>query len=351
MAKRKPIRVGVIRCDTHGYYFGAQMDAGHLVPEKLVEYDYIVAHYYQDIYNPFKLDKLPKVGGFEIVKCYDYERERAEHFSEAFSGRPQVCETVEEMTEGIDAVFISDCDGGGGDHLELATPFLTSGIPTFVDKPFASTLADARAIVRLAEKHGTPMYNSSILSVVPAADLFKRRFAEIGDATVGVIKGVGGAFSQENIDQRDMLGGIEDRLAYIIHGIALALNLFGSDVEFVEAVGALPLEYLHLHLSSGKEVMILNTSIEHFPERCDFYAAGYSSQGAVTSGPIGDFQFIYGGQKILQNFKGMIRTGKPPRSYDDIVLHIAIVEAGQIAQRTGEPVRIEDVLSDSVKLA
>ena len=350
MASKSTIRVGVIRCDTHAYYFGAQMDPKHLIPEKLVEYDYIVAHYYQNIYDPLDLEKLPRVGCFEIVKCYDYERERAAQFSEVFSGQPQVCDTVEEIAEGIDAVFISDCDGGGGDHLELATPFLTAGIPTFVDKPFAATLEDARAIVKLAQKHGTPMYNSSILSAVPAADLFRRRFAEIGDATVGVVKGVGGAFSQENIDLRDALGGIEDRLAYIIHGVALALNLFGSDVEFVEAMGTLPLEYLHLHLESGKEVMILNTSIEHFPERCNFYAAGYSSEGAVASRPIGDFEFIYGGQKILQNFKKMIQTGEPPRSYDDIVFHIAIIEAGQIAQKSGGPVRIKDVLSGKVKL-
>lgn len=348
MAAEKNIRVGVIRCDTHGYYFGAQMDPVHLAPEKLVQYNYIVAHYYQDIYNPFKLDKLPPVGGFEIVKCYDYERERAEHFSETFSGRPQVCDTVEEMVEGLDAVFISDCDGGGGDHLALATPFLTKGIPTFVDKPFAATLADARALVALAEQYGTPLYNSSILSVVPAADLFKQRFAEIGDATVGVIKGVGGAFSQENLGQRDF-GGIEDRLAYIIHGIALALKLFGSDVEFVEAMGTLPLEYLHFHLHSGKEVMILNTSVEHFPERCEFYAAGYSKYGAVTSRPIGDFEFIYGGQKILLNFKQMILTGQLPRPYEDMVFHIALVEAGQIAQKTGRQVFVEDVLSGKVK--
>jgi predicted dehydrogenase len=344
MPTRKPIRVGIIRCDTHGYYFGAQMDPKHLVPEKLCQYDYIVAHYYQNIYNPFDLEKLPTVSGFEIVKCYDHEHERAEHFSETFSGRPQVCDSVEEMVEGIDAVFISDCDGGGGDHLKLATPFLTMGLPTFVDKPFASTLKDARAIVKLAEKHGAPLYNSSILTVVPAADLFQQRFPEIGDATVGVIKGVGGAFSQENLGQREF-GGIEDRLAYIIHGVALALNLFGSDVEFVEAMGTLPLEYLHLHLKSGKEVMILNTSVEHFPERCDFYAAAYSKYGAVTSRPIGDFEFIYGGQRILQNFKKMIQTGKPPRPYEDIVLHIAIVEAAQIAQRTGQQVRVADILS------
>ncbi len=49
MAKPKKIRMGVIRCDTHGYYFGAQMDYAHLVPEKLMEHNYIVDYYYQDI--------------------------------------------------------------------------------------------------------------------------------------------------------------------------------------------------------------------------------------------------------------------------------------------------------------
>jgi len=351
MADRKPIRVGVIRCDTHGYYFGAQMDPRNLVPAGLVKHNYIVAHYYQDIYDPWKLAKLPRVGGFEIARCYDHDRAAAEAFSETFSGVPVVCDAVEEMVAGIDAVFISDCDGGGGDHLAFATPFLKAGIPTFVDKPFAATLKDARALVRLAESTGTPMYNESILSVVPAADLFRRRFAEIGDATVGVIKGVGGAFSQENLGQRDALGGIEDRMAYIIHGVALATNLFGSDVDSVEAMGTLPLEYVHLHMASGKEVMILNTSVEHFPERCNFYAAGYSAGGAVTSGPIGDFEFIYGGQKILLNFKRMIRTGQRPRPYDDMIFHIAIIEAAQISQRTGQQVRVSDVVRGKVKLA
>lgn len=339
------IRTAVVRCDTHAYYFGAQMAPDDLVPEKLFEYDYIVNHYYQNIYDPFDLSKLPRVGGFEIVKCWDAERQRAENFAETFSNKPEVCAGVDELVDGIDAVFISDCDGGGGDHLELSRPFLQAGVPTFVDKPFALTLADAQQIVRLAEENQTPMYNSSILSVVPAADLFKKRFDEIEDVTVGVVKGVGGAFSQENVMERDQIGGLEDRMAYIIHGVALALNLFGSDVEYVEAMGALPLEYFHLHMHSGKEVMILNTAIEHFSERCEFWAAGYSAHGSLASRPIGDFEFIYGGEQIVRNFRQMIETGTPPRGYDDIVLQIAVVEAGRIAQQDGEPVALDDVLS------
>ncbi|MBM3497622.1 MAG: hypothetical protein FJX74_03020, partial [Armatimonadetes bacterium] len=97
MPARKPLRVGLVRCDTHGFYFGAQMDAKHLVPAKLVEHDYIVAHYYQDIYNPLKLDKLPQVAGMRIVKCYDDDRRRAEQFAETFSGAPQVCDNIADM--------------------------------------------------------------------------------------------------------------------------------------------------------------------------------------------------------------------------------------------------------------
>ena len=64
---RKPIRLGIIRCDTHGYYFGAQVGYRDILPDKLMEHDYIVEHYYQNIYDPFDLQKLPKVPGFEVV--------------------------------------------------------------------------------------------------------------------------------------------------------------------------------------------------------------------------------------------------------------------------------------------
>ena len=140
-------------------------------PLLLAKHNYVVHHYASNIYDPCILT-VPRVSGFEIAKIYDYEPENAEKFSETFMGKPVVCETLDEMTEGIDAVFIGDCDGGGGDHLKLATPFLKKGIPTFVDKPFASTLKDALEIVRLAEENNAPLFNSSILSQVPAARKF-----------------------------------------------------------------------------------------------------------------------------------------------------------------------------------
>ena len=361
----KKVRLAMVRCDTHAYYFGAMM--APCDPLLLEKHDKIVHYYATDWYDPGHVT-FPTSNAFEIVRCWDADPERARQFSATFRGKPAVCDTVEDATRDIDAVFVADCDGCGADHLELATPFLKKGIPGFVDKPFAMTLDDARAIVALAKRSGAPLYNSSILSEVVAADTFKRRFDEIGPAganwtelsqaavgmecppsqapglRLGVVKGVGGAFSQQNVGARANLAGLEDRLAYIIHGIALAINVFGPGVEWVEAMGARPLEYLHLHMTNGRDVICLNPSSEVFPERCSFYVEAYSKMGAIHSGPIGDPEFIRGAERIVKKIARMCRTGEPPRDYDDIIEQIAVVEAGQQAQRTGARVALRDVL-------
>jgi len=346
------IRLGVVRADTHGYYFGIMLDK--CIPSLLQKYNYVVHHYASSIYTS-ELLTMPKVSGFEIVKIYDYDAMKAREFSETFCGRPVVCEKLEEMTSDIDAVFIGDCDGSGADHLKLVKPFLEKGITSFVDKPFASTLKDAKEIVRLAEENNALLFNSSILSVVPAAEQFKKRFDEISKTFypvpasalqgigLGVIKGVGGAFSQE-LSGNTASGGIEDRLAYIIHGVSLALNLFGRGVSWVEAMGELPLEYLHIRLNSGIDVMIMNTSTDVFPESCSFFASAYSKYGAVHSGPIGDPQFLGGGQRILELLKEMIETGKPPVKYADFLEPIAVIEAGQLAHKESRRVYLKEVL-------
>jgi len=348
----KKIRLGMMRADTHGYYYGIMLD--RCDPLRLQANDYVVHHYASNIYSA-EILSAPRVPGFEIAKIYDRDHDKARNFAATFLDRPVVCRDPEEVAEGVDAVAVMDCDGGGGDHLALATPALKKGLPTFIDKPFAATLEDARAIVRLARQAGAPLFNASILSYVPAADQFRRRFEEIRKAywplpggvsgvpvLQGVVKGVGGAFSQD-LAGAAVTGGIEERLAYIIHGVALALNLFGRDVEWVEAMGTLPLEYLHLHLQNGNDVVILNTSTDVFPETCSFYASAYSRFGTVNSGPIGDPEFLGGGRKIMQLFRQMVRTGQPPVDYEQLLEPIAVIEAGQLAQARGGRVAIREV--------
>jgi predicted dehydrogenase len=350
---KKRIRLGMVRADTHAYYFGIMLD--QCDPLQLQKNDYVVHHYASNIYRPDVLT-MQQISGFEITKVYDADRKKARAFSETFQGRPAVCESLGQMVDQIDAVFIADCDGGGGDHLDLARPFLRRGIPSFVDKPFALTLNDALEIVRLAQKHKAPLFNASILSYVPAAAHFKARFDEIRTVYwpvpaekpeqpigVGVVKGVGGAFSQA-LAGAGVRGGLEQRMAYIIHGVCLALNLFGKGgVQWVEAMGELPLEYVHLHLENKTEVIILNTSTDAFPETCTFYASAYGKYGAVHSNPIGDPEFPGGAAIILRRFREMVRTGKPPVPYRELLEPIAIIEAARRAQERGSKVFLKDV--------
>ncbi len=345
------IRLGFVRADTHAMYYGIMLqECDALLLQKT---NYVVHHYAGNIYDP-KVMTMPRVAGFEIAGIYDYEFDNAKAFSDIFHGKPVAYQNLEEMTEGVDAVFIADCDGGGGDHLKLATPFLKKGIPTFVDKPFALTLEDAVAIVKLAKENDTLMFNSSILTYVPAAAHFRDRYQEFTDTywpipadesrdvKLGLIKGVGGAFSQE-LSGTAPAAGLEGRMAYIIHGVALAFHLFGNGVEWVEAMGEQPLEYFHLHLTSGVDVMILNNSTEVFPETCTFYASAFGKFGVIHSGPIGDPEFLGGAAKILEIFREMIQTKKAPKDYDLFVEPIAVIEAGQLAQKEGHRVYLKDV--------
>ena len=114
-------------------------------------------------------------------------------------------------------------------------------------------------------------------------------------------------------------------------------------VEWVEAMGSLPMEYLHLHLHNGSDVMVLNTTVDVFPEECSFYCSAYSKYGAIHSPRIGDPEFLGGGMRIMELFRDMCRTRKPPRDYNDFLEHIAVVEAGQLAQKKGNRVYVKDV--------
>jgi predicted dehydrogenase len=330
------IRLGVIRCDPHAYTFIpllAECDMERLRQACPQEFYFLI-----DPYN-WQALKYPRVEGFEVVKVWDADREEAVTFSQVFLGRPQVCTTLEEMTEGIDAVFINDCNGDGSDHLELSRPFLQKGIPTFVDKPFASTLRDARAMVALARQHDAPLFSASILSFVDEIQFLRRRLPEVhGPISLGIVKGV----------------GADGQLAAVIHGLSLAQGVFGTGVEWVECIGALKLQYILLHYQSGVEVLVINSDIEtHGYFYCDLYTRCRQPHprwttpprpGHLRANPMGDPEFVVGATNILRAFKRMIETRQPPVPYETLLELIAIVEAAREAQEKRRRVYLKDWL-------
>lgn len=72
-----------------------------------------------------------------------------------------IAESPEEVAERCDAILLTSVDGRA--HPELFRRIAPFGKPVFVDKPFATTSADAQAIVDLAERHGVALMSCSSL--------------------------------------------------------------------------------------------------------------------------------------------------------------------------------------------
>lgn len=361
MTDKKLTRVAIVRCDSHAYWFApylAPIDPLVLATKSDDAPTRQEVHFLGCARGDYSKMAMEVVPGFEITKVFDrvgdggFENTdpeslqygsypgRAVAFSETILSRPEVCDTAEQAATDVDAAFICDSSSpkDGADHLELVRPFLEKGIPCFVDKPFASTIADAKAMVDLAIANGTALMNASILGHCDAGKAFKRRFEELGEPGLLTVKGVG-------------FGN-----ACVGHGIATAQGLFGYGVEAVECMGSLPdksdwnhndpayhIEHLLLHYPDGRQVVIMNTDHKWFTANSDFYCSAYSKLGVIHSPGIGVREFPSGSAAIVHMFRKMIDTGKPPIPYEHILELVAIIEAARIAQKTGKRVAISDV--------
>ena len=322
------IRVGMIGGDLHALYYGAQMfdhDPLHL---RSLGRGYAAAFYHYTHYNDPRTMTVPFVGGFELAKVWAAERDDAEVMASVFGG--EVCDSFEQCSDGVDLVFIPDCNGDGADHLELASPGLEKRVPTFCDKPFAYEYRDARALVELAEQTGTPLMSLSILREVPQGGHFRSRLAEIAPVGFACIKG----------------GGTS--MAGHIHAISLAQSIFGPGVEAVEAMGPAELSFVHLVYGEGRDqfqpeagVMLNCDSGPTY--HCSFYVSAFSALGPIHSPQIGDFEFPWGSASVLRKVQAMVATGQPQAPYAEMLECIAIATAGRLAQDRGDRVLLAEV--------
>ncbi|MGH2558867.1 MAG: Gfo/Idh/MocA family protein [Thermomicrobiales bacterium] len=140
------LRLGIVNCDTsHVYQFARRLNHVGVGPEQWVEGAKVVAAY---------------VGTSRITEPARIE----EYVAAMIEAGVDLVERPEDLLGRVDAILIESNEGGI--HLQRARPFIEAGLPVFVDKPLASTTADARTLVDLARRHGTPLISASALRFV-----------------------------------------------------------------------------------------------------------------------------------------------------------------------------------------
>jgi len=154
----------------------------------------------------------------------DMAPERIAGFSELAAGcGVKLVDAPEKMLGHIDAVLVLSLCGQA--HLGRVRPFLEAGIPAYVDKPFACSLADAEQMLHLAEKHDTLLFHSSALWYADEIERFRERRGDLGDL-LGIVS-YGPAKRAE---------GNPGLFHYGVHPTSILFALMGAGCEHVQNV-------------------------------------------------------------------------------------------------------------------
>jgi predicted dehydrogenase len=217
--------------------------------------------------------------------------------------------TLDELLDSVDGVLVLAVSGGR--HLELARPALERGLPTYIDKPLACTLGDAREIRRLAVAHDARCYSASSLRF--AAEVHAARQLA-GDEGIGDIVAID-AFGPGELND-----GAPGLLHYGVHAIEMVDAIWGGGVSRVSAIATEHRHLLDMDYTDGRLARL----------RLD-RAAAYEF-GATVHGTKGVHQFrvdfapVYG--NLVRGMTRFFEGGDAPATLEAIVENVAVMVAG-----------------------
>ncbi|MCX7032139.1 MAG: hypothetical protein NTU62_18750 [Spirochaetes bacterium] len=144
------IRVGVIGLDTsHAIEFPRRMQA-------------------PDVEPAMKVPGLRAATCLRFATPFQNEEQLDDRQRQLEQWGVKVTRRFEEAIEGVDALMLEINDPAF--HLEYFGRCAGLGLPVFLDKPMADTIANGRKIAEIARERGTRVFSSSSLRFVPALE-------------------------------------------------------------------------------------------------------------------------------------------------------------------------------------
>lgn len=264
--------------------------------------------------------RLGKIDGVAVTDVFDGGQVRTGEQIDEFCGQFD-CErhdSVESLAASVDAAMVLSADWQV--HFARATPLLEAGVPAYIDKPLAGSVAELQSFVTLAQRTGTPLLAGSGWRFNPVMQAAGRKYA---DAAVDNVFGMVG----------------NDYFYYGIHVVEAALALLGPGIESVQLLvqhdRAHLLEFAHKRGCGGH--MLLQGPR---PLRGLVFAADEADQ-CVTFGA----DDIHDG--ICGTFLRMVHEGQAPLPPLALIESPLVMLAGLQSVEDGRPVRVDNVASDA----
>jgi predicted dehydrogenase len=265
------------------------------------------------------INRLERSPGDRIVAIWGEEAGRSEELVAQF-GQVAVVASPDDMAGEVDAALLVGRNGNL--HRAQAQPFLGAGLPVFIDKPLACSLADAKAILDAARRSGSLVMSASALRWQPDTDLVASKVAALGGPIAVTATGTfypdspyGGSFF------------------YGIHAAELAVQFAGGAVDDIVVERAGP-EGVVVRCRAGAIGVAVRLVPPATPDDVTFHVEVVCHDGMVESSiGLGDDYMA----PVLDRFLAMARYGMRPLSEQELLAPIALLEAAETALRRASP--------------
>ncbi|MEU9759088.1 Gfo/Idh/MocA family oxidoreductase [Streptomyces sp. NPDC047985] len=252
---------------------------------------------------------IRRAGGDARVVALSGGHSRRNETLAATGGTTRIVDAPTDLLGLVDAVIVADRHGAH--HRDHAVPFLAEGLPVFVDKPLACTVEDARAMIDTALAHDAPLTSSSALRWIPDAEALVARSARGGQPHVVVMSGPA--------DPDGDHGGI---FFYGIHPVDLALRLAPGEISGVRTDTTDTT--VTATFTAGATRVVVNFVKPTGTRQIPFHAMTFTQDTMVEQTLTLDADYCVPG---LDVFLGMVRTGRPPIAYADLLRPIQVLES------------------------
>jgi hypothetical protein len=217
-------------------------------------------------------------------------------------------EKPEAMIGKVDGMLIEGVQGAT--HLARARPFLEAGIPCFIDKPFTNSVADAKKLIELSEKHKAPIFSSSSLRYAPELTRFQ------AEPKHGKLTGVL-AYGPASLHE-----GNPGLLHYGIHAAEMLFTLMGPGCGRVACTHETGVDVVVGHWKDGRVATLRGLRAG---KSGVFGFVAFSDQG-VFHVNVGT-QFIY--RELLKQIVRFFTEKKSPLDIRVTLEIIVLIEAAQ----------------------
>jgi virulence factor len=232
-----------------------------------------------------------------------------------------ILDDPKELFGKVDAVLVESVDGSV--HLERALPFLQQGMPTYVDKPFACSLADAKALVKIAMEKHIPLMSSSSLRYAPEVVA-----AAGGKGPAGAIVGVS-TYGPSPTHPRN-----PGLFHYGIHPVEILFTLMGQGCKKVTCLSEPGAEVVTGVWADGRVASVRGIRAG----KQDYGFTIFGDKSVQTQGV--STKFIY--RELLKKIVGMFETRQLPIDLRETLEIVAFIEAArQSAVAGGAPVALQ----------